>query len=68
MTKEQLFDLFQQVLNIKKFEHQLLYNAMQVRKTFSFKHINKDFTISLKSIHFIMIGWDPWIKKKKKFE
>jgi hypothetical protein len=32
MTKEQLFDLFQQVLNIKKFEHQLLYNAMQVRK------------------------------------
>ena len=30
MTKEQLYDLFQQILNIKKFEHQLLYNAMQV--------------------------------------
>ena len=30
MTKEQLFDLFQQILNVKKFEHQLLYNAMQV--------------------------------------
>ena len=30
MTKEQLYDLFQQVLNVKKFEHQLLYNAMQV--------------------------------------
>jgi len=29
MTKEQLFDLFQQVLAVKKFEHQLLYNAMQ---------------------------------------
>jgi hypothetical protein len=30
MSKEQLYDLFQQILNIKKFEHQLLYNAMQV--------------------------------------
>ena len=30
MNKEQLYDLFQQILNIKKFEHQLLYNAMQV--------------------------------------
>jgi len=30
MTKEQLYDLFQQILNIKKFEHQLLYNAMQL--------------------------------------
>jgi hypothetical protein len=31
MTKEQLYDLFQQILAVKKFEHQLLYNAMQVR-------------------------------------
>ena len=31
MSKEQLYDLFQQILNVKKFEHQLLYNAMQVR-------------------------------------
>ena len=30
MSKEQLYDLFQQILNVKKFEHQLLYNAMQV--------------------------------------
>jgi len=30
MSKEQLYDLFQQVLNVKKFEHQLLYNAMQL--------------------------------------
>ena len=30
MNKEQLYDLFQQILNVKKFEHQLLYNAMQV--------------------------------------
>ena len=30
MNKEQLYDLFQQILNVKKFEHQLMYNAMQV--------------------------------------
>ena len=30
LSKEQLFDLFQQILDVKKFEHQLLYNAMQV--------------------------------------
>ena len=30
LNKEELYDLFQQVLNVKKFEHQLLYNAMQV--------------------------------------
>ena len=34
MSKEQLYDLFQQILNVKKFEHQLLYNAMQVRPGF----------------------------------
>ena len=31
MPKEQLFDMFQQILGIKKFEHQLLFNALQVR-------------------------------------
>ncbi|XP_076068686.1 calcium-dependent secretion activator 1 isoform X6 [Oratosquilla oratoria] len=30
MPKEQLFDMFQQILGIKKFEHQLLYNALQL--------------------------------------
>lgn len=33
LTKEQLYDLFQQILGVKKFEHQLLYNAMQVWPT-----------------------------------
>ena len=33
LTKEQLYDLFQQILGVKKFEHQLLYNAMQVKGT-----------------------------------
>ena len=30
MSKEQCYDLYQQILGVKKFEHQLLYNAMQV--------------------------------------
>lgn len=30
LPKEQLFDVFQQILGVKKFEHQLLYNALQV--------------------------------------
>lgn len=30
MPKEQLFDMFQQILSLKKFEHQLLFNAMQL--------------------------------------
>lgn len=30
MTKEQLYQMFQNILNIKKFEHQLLYNALQL--------------------------------------
>ena len=43
MNKEQLYDLFQQILSVKKFEHQLLYNAMQVYKLFS---CLQDFKIS----------------------
>ena len=31
LSKEQLFDLFQNVLGVRKHEHQILYNAMQVR-------------------------------------
>ncbi|CAG0888772.1 unnamed protein product [Darwinula stevensoni] len=30
LSKEQLYDMFQQVLGIKKFEHQLLFNALQL--------------------------------------
>ena len=39
MSKEQLYDLFQQILNVKKFEHQLLYNAMQVLPYHHLHHI-----------------------------
>ena len=39
MPKEQLYDVFQQVLQVKKFEHQLLHNALQVRyfKVFQYR-------------------------------
>ena len=31
LSKEQLFDMFQQILGVKKFEHQILFNALMVR-------------------------------------
>jgi hypothetical protein len=42
LSKEQLYDMFQQILGIKKFEHQLLFNALQVngvRTNISFCYI-----------------------------
>ncbi|XP_066579858.1 calcium-dependent secretion activator 2 isoform X3 [Amia ocellicauda] len=33
LSKEQLYEMFQQILGIKKFEHQLLYNACQLDNT-----------------------------------
>ncbi|XP_037078601.1 LOW QUALITY PROTEIN: calcium-dependent secretion activator-like, partial [Pollicipes pollicipes] len=30
LSKEQLYDIFQNILGVKKFEHQLLYNALQL--------------------------------------
>lgn len=33
LSKEQLYEMFQQILGIRKFEHQLLYNACQVGVT-----------------------------------
>lgn len=33
LSKEQLFQMFQQILGVCKFEHQLLYNACQVGVT-----------------------------------
>jgi calcium-dependent secretion activator len=38
LTKEQLFDMFQQILGVKKFEHQILFNALMVSWT-SIKNI-----------------------------
>eukprot|EP00066_Takifugu_rubripes_P016137 XP_011605403.1 PREDICTED: calcium-dependent secretion activator 2 isoform X2 [Takifugu rubripes] len=33
LSKEQLYEMFQQILGIRKFEHQLLYNACQLDST-----------------------------------
>jgi len=30
LNKEQLYDMFQNILGVRKYEHQILYNAMQV--------------------------------------
>uniref|UniRef100_A0A914C5E7 Calcium-dependent secretion activator n=1 Tax=Acrobeloides nanus TaxID=290746 RepID=A0A914C5E7_9BILA len=29
-SKEQIYDMFQQILNVKKFEHQIIFNALQL--------------------------------------
>jgi len=47
LSKEQLYDMFQQILSVKKFEHQILFNALMVRKwiTFSFNFKCKCFQL-----------------------
>ena len=30
LSKEQLYEMFQNIVHVKKYEHQILYNAMQV--------------------------------------
>lgn len=48
LSKEQLYDLFQQILGVKKFEHQLLFNALQVRYVlFLLGSLNISSTISI---------------------
>lgn len=29
-SKDQLYDMFQQILNVKKFEHQIIFNSLQL--------------------------------------
>lgn len=58
LSKEQLYDLFQQILGVKKFEHQLLFNALQVRKTFScfdvYKKSDIQSSIDLANLDYII--------------
>jgi len=35
LNKEQLYDIFQQILAVKKFEHQLIFNALQASVEFN---------------------------------
>ncbi|MEQ2191177.1 hypothetical protein XENOCAPTIV_022957 [Xenoophorus captivus] len=39
LSKDQLYEMFQNILGIKKFEHQLLYQACQVSYIYSMWHI-----------------------------
>ena len=38
LSKEQLYDMFQNIIGVKKYEHQILYNAMQVFILILFVH------------------------------
>jgi calcium-dependent secretion activator len=40
LSKEQLYDMFQNVLSVRKYEHQILYNAMQVSSHYYFAQIH----------------------------
>lgn len=44
LSKEQLYDMFQTILGVKKFEHQLLYNALQVSCVILYYIKNLDLT------------------------
>lgn len=66
LSKDQLYEMFQQILGIKKFEHQLLYNACQVRQTGAALCSPWLYSCSLKKCNVnlkISIQW--WIKQIK---
>lgn len=43
LSKDQLYEMFQNILGIKKFEHQLLYQACQVRSEAYMRYISRMF-------------------------
>lgn len=55
LSKDQLYEMFQNILGIKKFEHQLLYQACQVRdeadNSESFHTLFKSLTATLNMQH-----------------
>lgn len=52
LSKEQLYDMFQQILSVKKFEHQILFNALLVSET----DANRRREVFVFSLRFIT-GW-----------
>lgn len=50
LSKEQLYDMFQQILSVKKFEHQILFNALMVSKRGG---NNATFLFKIKRCYFI---------------
>lgn len=57
LSKEQLYEMFQQILGIKKFEHQLLYNACQVSFFLTFSNAVHWFGISLILLFLALFLW-----------
>lgn len=45
LSKDQLYEMFQNILGIKKFEHQLLYQACQVRSEICIWNVSKSETL-----------------------
>lgn len=56
LSKEQLYDMFQQILGIKKFEHQLLFNALQVYGA-SFKNFVKFYYVNMGKTETFLHIW-----------
>lgn len=57
LSKEQLYDMFQQILSVKKFEHQILFNALMVRAGILF--LLNSLGIAAIVVHTSLIGSQP---------
>lgn len=62
LTKEQLYDLFQNILGIKKFEHQLIFNAAQVLINLYNNSFYKFFN------NFAILSWIMLTNKQLQFD
>lgn len=69
LSKEQLYEMFQNILGIKKFEHQLLYNACQVR--WEWKRVlggrlanGKYWCYELKILYLTRLLWSKFLPRR----
>eukprot|EP00058_Branchiostoma_floridae_P021325 XP_002606815.1 hypothetical protein BRAFLDRAFT_82456 [Branchiostoma floridae] len=53
LSKEQLYEMFQQILGVKKFEHQLLYNACQNSAILlvSYRNVSSELILSKEQLY-----------------
>ena len=56
-TKEQLYDLFMRILLIKKYEHQILFNACQVC-SFLVLSVCESVRLEVRGVGFLIYLWD----------
>lgn len=61
LSKEQLYDMFQQILGVKKFEHQLLYNVLQVRSN-SYRDVENCFEHA--DVNVVIAGFRGWASSR----